>query len=235
MVYDVIVVDSSRWTYQLPSVGGTQLGIGMDQFERVLAERARSLVVEIRRGAGVDGFEATADDVTVHAGGERHRARWLVGCDGGRSTVRREGGFEFAGTEPEFTGYSLKVDIADPAAYGATYFAEQLWGVSFRHDLGGQHPLVGRSCPDFELEDGTRVGMLLREGKGLLLDFDRQASLQALDGRWGDRVRYVAGEAKDRLGLSALLARPDGVVAWASDTTPDLDEVTHAAASWLAS
>ena len=34
---------------------------------------------------------------------------------------------------------------------GATYFAERVWGVSLRYDLGGSHPLVGRSVPDFEL------------------------------------------------------------------------------------
>ena len=85
---------------------------------------------------------------------------------------------------------------------GATYFAERVWGVSLRYDLGDEHPLVGRSCPDFELEDGTRLGTLLRDGNGLLLDFGRQASLQALDGLWGDHVRYVASDAKDRLGLT---------------------------------
>ena len=62
-----------------------------------------------------------------------------------------------------------------------------------------------------------------------------QASLQALDGLWGDQVRYVASDAKDRLGLSALLVRPDGFVAWASDTTPSPEEVTRAAARWFAS
>lgn len=118
---------------------------------------------------------------------------------------------------------------------GATYFAERVWGVSLRYDLGDVHPLVGRSCPDFELEDGTRLGTLLRDGKGLLLDFGRQASLQALDGLWGDQVRYVAGDAKDRLGLRALLVRPDGFVAWASDTTPSPEEVTRSAARWFAS
>ncbi len=96
-------------------------------------------------------------------------------------------------------------------------------------------PLVGRSCPDFELEDGTRLGTLLQDGNGLLLDFGGRASLQALDGLWGDHVKYVASDAKDRLGLSALLVRPDGFVAWASDTTPSLEEVTRAAARWFAS
>ena len=118
---------------------------------------------------------------------------------------------------------------------GATSFAERLWGVSLRYDLGDGHPRVGRSCPDFELEDGTRLGTLLRDGNGLLVDFGRQASLQALDGLWGDHVRYVASDAKDRLGLSALLVRPDGFVAWATDWTPSPEDVTRAAARWFAS
>ena len=118
---------------------------------------------------------------------------------------------------------------------GATYFAERLWGVSLRYDLGDEHPLVGRSSPDFELADGTRLGTLLREGKGLLLDFDQQASLAALAELWGDQVRYMASDAKDRLGLRALLVRPDGFVAWASDATPSPEEVTRAAARWFAS
>jgi hypothetical protein len=114
---------------------------------------------------------------------------------------------------------------------GATYFAERVWGVSLRYDLGEPHPLAGRSCPDFELADGAKIGTLLREEKGLLLDFDR--TLQALDGRWGDRVKYISGEVKNRLGLSALLVRPDGLVAWASDTPPKTEDVTRAAARWF--
>jgi hypothetical protein len=96
---------------------------------------------------------------------------------------------------------------------GATYFAERVWGVSLRYDLGGNHPLVGRSAPDFELVDGTRLGELIRNGKGLLLDFDVSAPLEALASRWGGRITYVASDANDRLGLSAVLVRPDGFVA----------------------
>ena len=86
---------------------------------------------------------------------------------------------------------------------GATYFAERVWGVSLRYDLGEAHPLVGRSCPDFELADGTRLGALLREGNGLLLDFAREASLAALDGlgatasgTWRATPRIVSGCAR---------------------------------------
>lgn len=116
---------------------------------------------------------------------------------------------------------------------GATYFAERVRGVSLRYDLGGSHPLMGRSAPDFELRDGTTVGERLRTSKGLLLDFDARSPLQALASRWGDRITYVASEARDRLGLSAVLLRPDGFVAWASDGIPDDEEAAQAAARWF--
>jgi hypothetical protein len=116
---------------------------------------------------------------------------------------------------------------------GATYFAERVWGVSLRYDLGGGHPLVGRSVPDFELADGTKLGELLRNGKGLLLDFDASAPLQALAGRWRHRIAYVAGDAKHRLGLSAVLVRPDGFVAWACDAAPNHEEAAEAASRWF--
>jgi hypothetical protein len=60
-----------------------------------------------------------------------------------------------------------------------------------RYDLGDAHPLVGRSAPDFELADGTRIGSLLRDGKGLLLDFDPGAPRQALSRGWDGRINYI--------------------------------------------
>jgi 2-polyprenyl-6-methoxyphenol hydroxylase-like FAD-dependent oxidoreductase len=82
---------------------------------------------------------------------------------------------------------------------GATYFAERVWNISMRHDLGDGHALVGRSVPDFELTDGTRLAALLGDGMGLLIDFGSRAPLRTLASRWGDRLRYVVGDARDRL------------------------------------
>jgi 2-polyprenyl-6-methoxyphenol hydroxylase-like FAD-dependent oxidoreductase len=113
--FDYGNIDSSRWTYRLPGPADTQVGAEMEHLERVLAAHALAVGVEIRRGHGVDGFEPSNDEVSVHAGEQRIRARFLVGCDGGRSIVRKQGGFEFVGTEPEFTGYSVRVEIADPS------------------------------------------------------------------------------------------------------------------------
>ena len=116
---------------------------------------------------------------------------------------------------------------------GATYFAERIWGVGLRYDLGDEHPLVGRSAPDFELHDGTRLNVHLRAGRGLLLDFEARGSLRALAGRWSDRIGYGASDAKQRLGPSALLVRPDGVVAWAGDRAAADESIALAAARWF--
>jgi hypothetical protein len=116
---------------------------------------------------------------------------------------------------------------------GATYFAERVWGVSLSYDLGDGHPLLGRSVPDFELTGGTKPSELMRSGKGLLLDFDTRSSLRALASGWRDRIIYVASDARDRLGLNALLVRPDGVVAWATEAVPDHEEAAEAASRWF--
>jgi hypothetical protein len=116
---------------------------------------------------------------------------------------------------------------------GATYFAERVWGVSLRHDLGGNHPLVGLSAPDFELVDGTKLGELLKKGKGLLLDFNTQSPLRVFASRWIGRITYVASDVKDRLGLSAVLVRPDGLVAWAVEAALNFEEAYQAASRWF--
>ncbi|MFG1421402.1 FAD-dependent monooxygenase [Roseixanthobacter liquoris] len=396
-------IDASRWAHRLQSPAGVNLAVDMQSLESLLATRATAMGAEIRRGVGVEDFHETDVGVVVRAGGETFHTRWLVGCDGGRSTVRKAGGFPFDGTDPEFTGYSVKADLADPDALragrtytaagmytyakpgviamvdfdggafhrtrpitrehvqaalrrisgtdvaltalhlaatwtdracqatayrrgrvllagdaahihsplggqglnlglgdamnlgwklaatihgrapaglldsyfterhpegarvldwsraqvallrptpstralaaivrdlmgtrdGATYFAGKVWGVSLRYDLGSGHPLVGQSIPDFELADGTRAGNLLRDGRGLLLDFASHAPLRALANRWQGRITYLSSDVKDRLGLSAVLVRPDGFFAWASEAAADEDGALQAATRWF--
>src|SRR6202522_404185 len=106
-------IDTSQWGYRLPSSTDTNLLSEMEELESVLARRSEALGVEIKRGLALTDFHQTADGVTVQSGDQSFQSKWLVGCDGSRSVVRKAGGFEFAGTEPEFTGYSTQVDIAD--------------------------------------------------------------------------------------------------------------------------
>jgi len=397
-------IDTSQWRYRLPNSTETSLLSEMEELETVLARRAEALGVEIKRGLAVTDFDQTEEGVTVACGDRSFQDQWLVGCDGSRSVVRRLGGFEFAGTEPEFTGYSARVDLVDPeklkpgrnmtptgmylqsqpgylmiqdfdggvfhsadkpitlehvqevlrrisntdvtlsalhiattwtdrarqattyrngrvllagdAAHihaplggqglnlgmgdamnlgwklsatihknapeglldsyyaerhpigakvldwsraqaatmkpdpgaralnaimqdlmetrdGATYVAGRLWGITTHYDLGGNHPLVGHSVPNFEFEDDTGIGELMHDGQGMLLDFDGKASLKTLASAYGDQLKYVSGRAKEQLGLSALLIRPDGFVAWASDSESKEQFIRQAAALWF--
>jgi hypothetical protein len=116
---------------------------------------------------------------------------------------------------------------------GATYFAGRVWGVNTHYDLGSTHPLAGHSVPNFDLEDGTSIGELMHDGQGILLDFGMNASIKTLADEYGDRLKYVSGPAKEQLGLSAVLIRPDGIIAWASDNNPDYSELQKAAARWF--
>ncbi|MFG1947219.1 rifampin monooxygenase [Nonomuraea sp. NPDC048826] len=79
------------------------LGIPQPVVERLLEEHAIALGAQIRHGRTVTGFEQDDHGVTVElADGERLRSRYLVGCDGGRSTVRKLLGVGFPG-EPART------------------------------------------------------------------------------------------------------------------------------------
>lgn len=394
-------IDSSRWAHRLPGPVSS-VATDMASIEAVLTERAVALGVEIRRGSAVDAVESLSEDVQVHAGGNAFRGRWLVGCDGGRSRVRKAAGFAFSGTDPEFTGYSVQVELSDPAALrpgrqhtptgmytyaapgtiamvdfdggachrveltrahveavlrkvsgsnvqvtvlalattwtdrafqavdyrrgrvllagdaahihsplggqglnlglgdamnlgwklaatirgdapdglldsyaherhpvgaqvldwsraqvalmrpnrgaralaavmrdlmetrdGVTYFAERVWSLGLRYDLGDVHPLVGRSLPDVAFADGSRANAHLRPGRGLLLEFGTDGALRTLAGRWSDRIDYVAGSVVERLGITAALVRPDGVIAWACEMAPDPAAAGLAAARWF--
>ena len=107
-------IDPSQWKYRLPSSTDTHLLSEMAELESMLARRAAALGVAIERGLPLTDLQQTEDGVTVRSGDQSFKAKWLVGCDGSRSVVRKAGGFEFAGTEPEFSGYSAQMDLADP-------------------------------------------------------------------------------------------------------------------------
>jgi hypothetical protein len=51
--------------------------------------------------------------------------------------------------------------------------------------------------------------------------------------RWSGRISYIASDVKDRLGLSAVLVRPDGFVAWAGEGAPNHEEASQAASRWF--
>ncbi|WP_280294288.1 rifampin monooxygenase [Nocardia abscessus] len=87
----------------LDSAHAYLLGIPQPVVEHLLEDHAIALGVQVRRGCAVTGFEQDDEGVTVElADGERLRSRYLVGCDGARSTVRKLLGVGFPG-EPART------------------------------------------------------------------------------------------------------------------------------------
>ncbi|MFE0464509.1 FAD-dependent monooxygenase, partial [Kitasatospora sp. NPDC058965] len=87
-----------EWPEQLDTAHPYGLSILQPATERLLRERAVELGAELRPGCELVGLAQDADGVDVElADGTRLRSRYLVGCDGGRSTVRRRLGIEFAG------------------------------------------------------------------------------------------------------------------------------------------
>ncbi|MFI6039503.1 rifampin monooxygenase [Streptomyces sp. NPDC051315] len=86
------------WPDRLDTAHPYGLATPQPATERLLDERARELGAEIRRGCEVVGLSQDEEGVTVElADGTRLRSRYLVGCDGGRSTVRKLLGVGFPG------------------------------------------------------------------------------------------------------------------------------------------
>ncbi|MEU6270712.1 rifampin monooxygenase [Saccharopolyspora shandongensis] len=101
------------------------LGIPQNVTERLLAEHAIEVGTEIRRGCELAGLSQDDDGVTAElADGTQLRARYLVGCDGGRSTVRKLLGVAFPG-EPSTTDMLLgEMEVTAPPETVAEVVAE---------------------------------------------------------------------------------------------------------------
>lgn len=116
---------------------------------------------------------------------------------------------------------------------GTSYFIEKISGASLHYSLPGDHPLIGYSTPDLLFADGSRVGDLLHDGIGLLLDLQGRDELHTLSQRWNGLVKYAARQAEDNNNLSTFLVRPDGFVAWATDAEPDMIALEETLGAWF--
>lgn len=121
---------------------------------------------------------------------------------------------------PESHARALREVIAEltGTTTATTFFAKKISGVLQRYDLPGDHPLTGRSAPDLELSDGTRLAEHLHGGQGLLLDLAEDAGVRRRATGYGERVRVLSARCPERPGLAGLLVRPDGCTAWAADS-----------------
>jgi rifampicin monooxygenase len=101
------------------------LGIPQTTTERLLTEHATELGVEIRRGCELVGLSQGEHGVTAElADGTRLRSRYLVGCDGGRSTVRKLLGVGFPGEPSTVETLLGEVEVTEDPATIAAIVAE---------------------------------------------------------------------------------------------------------------
>lgn len=106
------------------------LGLWQNHIERLLAERTTELAVAIHRGRAVTGF--TQDDTGVDVAlsdGSSLRADYLVGCDGGRSVVRKAAGIPFPGWDPTTSWLIAEVEMATTPKLGGIQDALGMHGI----------------------------------------------------------------------------------------------------------
>src|SRR5689334_14670484 len=121
------------------------LALRQNHIERIMAEWVGELAVPIYRGREVRGFAQDDTGVDVElSDGNSLRAEYLVGCDGGRSLIRKAAGIEFPGWDATTSWLIAEAEMSE----------EPQWG--FHHDAVGTHA-IGKS------EDGRRAGMVLTE------------------------------------------------------------------------
>jgi 2-polyprenyl-6-methoxyphenol hydroxylase-like FAD-dependent oxidoreductase len=103
-----------------PSRHNYGLALTQNHIERILAAWVAELGVRIHRGVEVTGFaqDDTGVDVTL-SDGRSLRAAYLVGCDGGRSLIRKRAGIEFPGWDASTSYLIAEVDMAEEPAWGA--------------------------------------------------------------------------------------------------------------------
>jgi 2-polyprenyl-6-methoxyphenol hydroxylase-like FAD-dependent oxidoreductase len=119
------------------------LGIWQNQIEQIMAAWLAELGVLIYYGCEVRGFAQDDTGVEVELSeGESLRAQYLVGCDGGRSLIRRAAGIEFPGWDPTRSNLIAEVEMAEEPELGT------------RRDEKGIHG-IGRL--EYEIRDGEVV------------------------------------------------------------------------------
>src|SRR3981081_1924719 len=121
------------------------LGIWQNQIERIMAAWIAELRVRVYYRSEVTGFAQDDSGVDVElSDGRSLRAQYLVGCDGGRSVIRKAAGIEFPGWDPTKSNLIAEVEMTEEPELG------------IRHDAIGAHGL-GRL--EYEIRDGEVVYM----------------------------------------------------------------------------
>jgi len=140
-MFGTTVLDMSDFPTRHPY----SLGIWQNRIERIMAAWIAELPVRIYHACEVTGFaqDDTGVDIDL-ADGQKLRAQYLVGCDGGRSVIRKAAGIEFPGWDATRSTLIAEVETAEEPPKG------------IRHDAVGVHGL-------HTMEDGRTVRVVVTE------------------------------------------------------------------------
>ncbi len=129
----------------VPSRRNYVLGLSQPQIERLLAAWVDGLGVPVLRGRAVTRFAASESHVDVDlSDGSSLAAQYLVGCDGGRSGVRKAAGIAFPGAPASTSWMRAEVEMSKEPEFG------------FRRDSLGQHAIGRRN-------ESEPIGIVLTE------------------------------------------------------------------------
>lgn len=178
------------------------LALFQEHIERLLAGWVEELGVPILRRCEVTGFAQGPAGVDVAlSDGRTLRARYLVGCDGGRSLVRKAAGIEFPGWEASVSCLIAEGETAEEPAWGVRRDDRGIHGVSKLDDRRvrivttepevrhGDAPTVEELCAALAAVYGTDFGVHAVTWLSRFSDATRQAA------SYRDRRVLLAGDA----------------------------------------
>lgn len=183
----------------LPTRHAYGLALRQSHIERILAGWASELAVPIYREREVTGFtqDESGVDVTL-SDGRSLRANYLVGCDGGRSLVRKAAGIDFVGTDPTLSNLMAEVELSEEPAWGLRHDALGFHGLS-KSESGRVLVVVTEETLEHTGEPGLRD---LSEALIAVYGTDFGLHSPAWISRFTDAARQAASYRKGRVLLA---------------------------------
>jgi len=121
-----VILDAS----DRPTRHNYTLALWQAKIERGLADWVSELAVRTYRGCEIKGFVSNDAQVEIALqDGRKMRSHYLVGCDGGRSLVRKTAGIDFPGWEPELSYLIFEADMANEPPLGIRYGERGLYAL----------------------------------------------------------------------------------------------------------
>jgi 3-(3-hydroxy-phenyl)propionate hydroxylase len=176
------------------------LALWQRDFERILAGWVAELGVPTLRGCEVEGFAQDDTGVDVELSGRASlRVAYLVGCDGGRSLVRRAAGIDFPGLDPSTSWMIAEVEMAEEPEIGMRREGGGIGPVN-REEGGGPYRVVLKELP---VEDASEPTLQdLREALIAAYGTDYGVHSPSWISRFTDASRQAASYRRDRVLLA---------------------------------